>query len=149
MRIVMLCAALAMAPVAAVAGSHGQSGGNAGAHFIENWDLDGDGAVTVAEAEERRADVFAAFDADEDGSLSSDEYDMFDAARANDLMEMGLPAKAATGDNPAGLMRREMTDADGDGTVTRAEFLGSAAAWIARMDSDGDGRVTAADFPRK
>ena len=149
MRIMMLTAVLALAPVAAIAGSHGQGAGNAGAHFIENWDLDGDGAVTVAEAEERRADVFAAFDADEDGSLSPGEYDMFDAARANDLMEMGLPAKAATGDNPAGLMRRDMTDTDGDGSVTRAEFLDSAADWIARMDSNGDGQVTAADFPGK
>ena len=147
MRIVILSAALALTPLTALANSHG--GGNAGAHFIENWDLDGDGAVTLAEAQERRGDVFLSFDADENGALSAEEYDMFDAARANDLVEMGLPAKAATGDNPAGLMRRDITDANGDGQVTREEFIDSAADWIARMDRDGDGQITAADFPGK
>ena len=146
MRSLILAAALALVPLAVTANSHGGGGGNAGAHFIENWDLDGDGAVTLAEAQERRSDVFLSFDADEDGALSAEEYDMFDAARANDLENMGLPAKAATGDNPAGLMRREMTDIDGDGRVTRTEFIDSTADWIARMDRDGDGQVTAADF---
>lgn len=136
--------ALIAATGPAFANSHAK--GNAGAHFIENWDMDGDGAVTLEEATERRRDVFASFDADEDGALSGVEYDMFDQARANDLMEMGLPAKAAMGDNPAGLMRREMTDADGNGIVTQEEFLGSTADWITRMDRTGDGIVTADDF---
>ncbi len=140
----LLLAALICTAGPVLASSHGK--GNAGAHFIENWDLDGDGVVTLAEATERRSDVFASFDADEDGALSAEEYDMFDAARANDLQEMGLPAKAAQGNNPAGLMRREMTDANGDGSVTEEEFLGSTAAWIARMDRNGDGTISADDF---
>lgn len=43
-----------------------------GEHFVENWDLDGDGIVTLAEAQERRGDVFTTFDADEDGKLSAE-----------------------------------------------------------------------------
>ena len=33
-----------------------------GQHFIEGWDADGDGKVTLAELEPRRADVFYMFD---------------------------------------------------------------------------------------
>ena len=44
-----------------------------GSHFIENWDLDGDGQVTLAEAQERRGDVFYSFDADEDGYIDEEE----------------------------------------------------------------------------
>ena len=38
-----------------------------GAHFITNWDLDGDGAVSLEDITTRRGDVFLTFDADENG----------------------------------------------------------------------------------
>ena len=60
-----------------------------GSHFIENWDLDGDGQVTLAEAQERRGDVFYSFDADEDGFIDGEEYKNFDEARKNDMEGQG------------------------------------------------------------
>ena len=39
-------------------------------------------------------------------------------------------------------------DADGDGLISREEFLGGAADWFAMMDRTGDGRIDGEDFGR-
>lgn len=122
--------------------------GTPGLHFIENWDIDGDGQVTLAEATERRGDVFVSFDADDNGSLSADEYVLFDEARTNDMQAnagaQGAPNKALQ-EAVAG-MSLSFNDADGDGAVSEAEFIDGTAAWITRMDRNADGVVTSADF---
>jgi len=119
-----------------------------GGHFVESWDLDEDGKVTLSEATERRGDVFLTFDADDNGILDSEEHDLFDEARANDMKENG--EGHGTGKrNPANGMLREVTDANGDGQVTRAEFLDAVPAWFAQMDKNGDGAVTTDDFGKK
>ena len=143
---------LALSASTAIASSHGH--GNPGAHFIENWDSNADGAVTLEEATERRSDVFASFDADDNGILNAEEYDLFDEARANDMKEMGMAQGNGQGKgkgqgNPAHGMKREFTDADGNGEVTLDEFMASVPAWYAKMDKNGDGTVTADDFGRK
>lgn len=123
--------------------------GQPGAHFVENWDLDGNGAVTVAEATERRGDVFLTFDADEDGFLDAEEYVFFDQARANDMEGQGGHGKGAAKRAADGMLL-ERNDTDGDGKVSRDEFLTNAAGWITGMDRNGDGVVTTADFgPKK
>jgi hypothetical protein len=121
--------------------------GNPGGHFVENWDLDGDGQVTLAEATERRGDVFVTFDADENGILTSEEHDLFDEARAQDMEQNGM-GHGGGGRNPANGMLRDVTDADGDGNVTREEFMAAVPAWFEAMDRNGDGVVTTADFGR-
>ena len=63
--------------------------GNPGAHFIENWDLDSNGSVSLEEVIEKRGDVFVTFDADNNGVLSAEEYVAFDEARAADIARMG------------------------------------------------------------
>jgi len=93
--------------------------GNPGAHFLENWDTDGDGRVTLAEAESRRGDVFAAFDADEDGALRGAEYDLFDQARAQDQQGQGHGAGYGPADRG---MERGFNDRDGDGAITATDF---------------------------
>lgn len=118
-----------------------------GGHFVENWDLDGDGQVTLAEATERRGDVFLTFDADENGVLSTEEHDLFDEARAMDMAENG-EGHGKGKRNPANGMLREVTDADGDGLVSREEFMAAVPAWFANMDRNGDNVVTTADFGR-
>ncbi|SIO05851.1 hypothetical protein [Vannielia litorea] len=127
-----------------------------GAHFIENWDADGDGKVSLAEASEKRADLFTMFDQDEDDVLSSGEYDAFDETRAEDLANnaeahggMGKGKGAGQGVDLGDHVRsldRGFADADGDGTVSRAEFEGISATWFAQRDRDGDGYITTADF---
>lgn len=55
-----------------------------GAHFLQNWDQDGDGIVSLEEATTKRNDLFTSFDADEDGKLSAEEYSAFDDMRTAD-----------------------------------------------------------------
>jgi len=121
---------------------------NPGEHFITNWDGDGDGAVTLEEATTRRGDIFVTFDADENGFLSAEEYTQFDAARAGDQAQM----RQGQGKGQGLMMREEggmqlaFNDADGDGAVSRDEFLARTPDWFAMMDRNADGQITAADF---
>lgn len=128
--------------------AHAQDG-QPGAHFIENWDMNEDGSVSFAEAEERRIDIFLSFDANDDGALDADEYREFDAARDADM-------EGQKG-HGAGRMRRvaegmtlAFNDVDGNGQVTRDEFVGKTAEWFAMIDRDGSQLVTVSDFgPRQ
>lgn len=123
--------------------------GQMGQHFIENWDQDADGYVTLAEAESRRADVFAAFDANDDGYLDAEEYVLFDEARETDMRENG-GHQNGRGMNPANGMRLDANDTDGDGKVSKAEFVDGAGAWVAQLDRTGDGKIGQEDFgPRR
>ncbi|GAB2187415.1 EF-hand domain-containing protein [Roseibium sp. LAB1] len=124
----------------------GLAGEGPGAHFIENWDLNGDGAVTTDEARERRGNVFASFDANDDGFLDAGEYVLFDEARAQDQAENEPKGLGKGVRNPANGMRLEVNDTDGDGKVSEAEFLDNAPAWVEMIDRNGDGVVTLADF---
>lgn len=47
-----------------------------------------------------------------------------------------------------GGMLRAFNDGDGDGKVSRDEFLARTPDWFAMMDRNGDGVVTSADFSR-
>ncbi len=125
----------------AFAGSHG--GAVPGAKFLDEWDQNADGQVTVEEAASRRSDIFASFDENNDGVLSAEEYAFFDAARENAHgadAGNGGERKAAAGFTLA------FNDVDGDGSVTLEEFLGKSADWLALLDRNGDGVVTKDDF---
>ena len=128
-----------------------------GSHFIANWDLNGDGAVTLDEATEKRDLVFTAFDADEDGLLSDAEYALFDEMRATDqavaqaemqAAGMGKGMGKGNGHGEEAGMQRAFNDVDGDGQVSRDEFLARTPDWFAKMDRDGNGSVTTEDFGR-
>ncbi|QFT69822.1 EF hand [Labrenzia sp. THAF35] len=141
MKSITLGAALILATVGSCIAAEGP-----GAHFIENWDLNGDGAVTAEEARERRGNVFASFDANDDGFLDAEEYVLFDEARAQDQAENEPKGMGKGARNPANGMRLEVNDIDGDGKVSEAEFLDNASSWIEMIDRNGDGVVTVADF---
>lgn len=132
-----------------LAGSHGGAGAMdpapvPGAHFVENFDLNGDGEVTLAEAREKRDEIFYMFDQNEDGVLDGGEYDLFDETRAADHAAQG---NTAQGGAPKGEgMSRRVTDLDGDGSVTLAEFLEATDTWFTGKDRNGDGVITTADF---
>lgn len=141
MKSITLGAALILATVGSCIAAEGP-----GAHFIENWDLNGDGAVTAEEARERRGNVFASFDANDDGFLDAEEYVLFDEARAQDQAENEPKGMGKGARNPANGMRLEVNDTDGDGKVSETEFLDNASSWIEMIDRNGDGVVTVADF---
>ncbi|MHC0052434.1 EF-hand domain-containing protein [Actibacterium sp. D379-3] len=132
--------------VAALASAPALAQGAPGIHFVENWDLDGDGQVTLTEAEERRGDVFYTFDADEDGMLSAEEYVFFDEARANDMQTMAQGRANRALQQAANGMSLIFNDTDGDGQVSQDEFIAHTADWLSMIDSNGDGVVTTDDF---
>ncbi len=154
MKLTVTAAALTLV----LAGAALAQQGNPGAHFVQNWDQDGDGAVSLDEAQTKRGDLFTSFDADEDGKLSSAEFDAFDEMRAADQEqmreEMGGKGKGMGMGMGKGMMQAEggmmraFNDPDGDGMVSRDEFVGRTADWFAMMDRNGDGRVTEDDFGR-
>jgi len=120
--------------------------GAPGSHFLENWDLNLDGKVSLEDAKERRADIFVMFDMDENGELSAEEYKLFDKTREEDA------AQNAGGHANGGMRRTQegltlaFNDVDGNGSVSKEEFVGKSADWLALIDKNGDGEVTAADF---
>jgi len=129
--------------------------GNRGAHFIENWDQNEDGVVTLAEVTERRSDIFASFDQDDDGVLSADDYVLFNEARANDQANNqannqggGQGQGRNQGRNSEG-MTLEFNDTNGDGQAGLDEFMAKSADWFNMIDRDGDGKVTTNDFGRR
>lgn len=139
-----LCLAAAGA-APAFANQHAVPGGQ----FLTAWDLDADGAATLSELEEMRGTVFDMFDADENGVLDAGEYEAFDETRAADM------ENHAAGGQGGRMLQRVAdglglvpNDADGDGAVTRAEFIAGTAAWLAEIDRTGDGVVTTDDFGR-
>jgi hypothetical protein len=114
-----------------------------GSHFLDSWDQDGDGIVTVTEAQERRGDVFLTFDSNEDQFLDEEEYALFDEARANDMANEGHGHGMQ---NAQKGMTLAFNDIDADGRVSRDEFVARTADWILLLDRDADGGVTSADF---
>lgn len=126
-------------------------------HFMEQWDANGDGAVTLAEAQAKRGEVFYMFDQTEDKTLDAAEW-----ALVAEHMAAEMDAKAGgshgqgrgqgQGKGPGAVMHQAMTpgfnDADGDGVVTETEFLAATDRLFAGLDRNGDGQATAADFAR-
>jgi len=117
-----------------------------GEHFIENFDDNGDGQVALDEVRSKRADIFYMFDQDENSVLDSAEYDLFDETRAADQAEQGEQREGRGNGQVGEGMTREVTDLDGDGAVTQAEFLSATDAWFSHKDRNGDGVLTTADF---
>jgi Ca2+-binding EF-hand superfamily protein len=132
-------AALTLATAADARGGDGAQGPHnreRGAAF-EMLDVDGDGFVTEAEIEARRAERFAAIDTDGNGEISAAELQAHAEMRRGERFERMV----------------DRLDTDGSGGIAREEFgragqrRGPAAGeMFARLDADGDGRISAAEF---
>jgi hypothetical protein len=119
------------------------AGQSPGQNFLNNLDIDNNGEVSPAEATEHRANIFASFDYDDDGTLSAEEYDTFGEARAS--AHEGKGQGGGHGKNKSD-MDRAKSDMDDNGLVTFAEFIGQTEARFQAKDRNGDGVVTSADF---
>lgn len=120
-----------------------------GSHFVENWDMNSDGHLTLAEATEKRGELFYMFDQNEDGMLDNAEYTLFDETREADMQANagGFLSGPMVGIDQ-GLMR-DFNDTDGDGLVSQEEFLARVPEWFRMMDRNGDDLVTTDDFVRE
>ncbi|WP_208979224.1 EF-hand domain-containing protein [Pseudovibrio axinellae] len=119
----VLIAGTALAPAAmASPGERGRNAGNMGSQFFSTFDADSDGAVTAAEIETKRNGEFAKADSSGDGTITLEEWKVFAADKSNSRGQ----------DRSIRIFQR--FDTDGDGQVTRDEFLNQAERMTARMD---------------
>lgn len=128
-------------------------------HFMTNWDLDSNGAVTLDEVRERRDSVFAAFDANEDGYLDAEERgamsEMRDAEHAS-MAEEGIERPRGMGQGKGmgpgkghGMQGHGQQGHGMGGPGKGGQFRMKAEAGMhdSRMiDTDGDGRLSNDEF---
>jgi len=124
-------AALSVGVAAAQTGpTPGQGGGRFAAMFAAA-DANHDGTITRAEFDAARAARFTQMDADHNGSLS-----------ASEMPHWGGGAQPAAG----GDAQHGRGDANGDGTVSRAEWDAEGARMFSRLDTDNNGSITQAEL---
>lgn len=133
---------IAIASTAVVATAHDRGNGpreGRGAEMLfETFDLDADGVITKAEIEGAAAARFAAADTDGDGNLSLEEMT---AAREARDQERHADRVAK---------RLERHDTNGDGVLSLEEATavaktGRMEKMFDRIDADGDGTITKAE----
>ncbi len=107
-------------------------------------DADGNGILTRAESDAAATARFAQMDHNSDGRLSGDELGAPPPPPPPPGASDAPPrAESPRGAGMAGRIRH--ADANGDGAVTRDEFLALSARRFARMDANGDGSVDQAE----
>jgi hypothetical protein len=125
-------------------------GAGPGAHFIEQWDSDADGQLTLQEAATKREEVFYMFDSDTDQTLNATEWAAVAEHLAQELGQKG--GAGGHGMGPGQAIHEAMTpafnDADKNGTVTADEFKAATQTLFGLIDTNADGVMTTADFGR-
>lgn len=112
-----------LAPITVFAQADGPRGGG-------RLDTNGDGVITLSDMQAQRAAMFDRMDADKDGMLTPEE-------RAAAKSERHQQARA---DRP------ERDGVRATKTVARADFIADAERQFARLDADGDGTLTRAEM---
>lgn len=136
------------------AGAVWAQGGAMGAELMEQWDLDGDGQITLEEARTKRGEVFYMFDVAGDGALDAADWSGVAEHMAAELGTKGHGHGNGGGNpNAPGVvmhaaMTPEFNDADADGTVTLDEFEAATDKMFAALDRNGDHLVSPDDFQR-
>jgi Ca2+-binding EF-hand superfamily protein len=99
--------------------------------MLERADANGDGAVTREEFTQARAKLFERLDRNEDGFWTKDDTPRLVARRGRgERIGQALIA----------------LDKDGDGKVSREEFVNTPGLMFARADRNGDGTVDAQEM---
>lgn len=135
-----------------------------GEQFLQQWDLDSDGKVTLEEARTRRGDIFYMFDTDSNGSFSAEELAGIDEHK---LLEQeagmgpghnrpeGFEPPAGRGPGQGKGMGGQGKGMGGQGRAgqgnagqnpAEAEFFQSAQEGMLAFDANGDKVVTQEEF---
>ena len=134
-----------------------------GEHFMKNWDANADGIVTLEEAQTRRADMFASFDADTDGFLTEPELKLMDEMRDNEQASMNGGQGMGQGQGMGGQGKRHgqgMGQGMGHGQGMGGQGKhhgqgmgngqgmggGHGQGGHAGLDADNDGKVSKVEF---
>lgn len=118
-----------------MSGKEGRRGHHGGRHLMSmfnDFDADGDGKLTQAEIDDARRGQLSRFDTDGNGVLSLQEYE----ALWLDAMRERM------------VDRFQNLDADGDATITTAEFAEPFARAVRFMDRNDDGAISRDDMGR-
>jgi Ca2+-binding EF-hand superfamily protein len=111
---------------------HGR--GHQGAEWLfESFDANGDGRLTQIEIDEVRQGRLHEFDADNNGSLSLDEYQALWMSVMRERM----------------VDRFQAHDDDGDGQITVEEFAEPFDRMVSRLDRNDDGELTEDELHRR
>jgi hypothetical protein len=116
---------LAAAAVLISAGAAAQPGPDTPQRERAQADTNGDGSISRAEAQAAAETRWTRMDVNRDGQLNQADRDQMGAQQ------------------PAPMFQR--LDSDGNGTITREEFMAAVERRHAAMDSNSDGNVTAAE----
>jgi hypothetical protein len=127
----VLALGLSLSTAPTLAGKHGQG------KFMESFDSNGDGKVTLDEFNTASADRFKKMDKNADGRLTEEEFSTYVQARREQRR----------------LERFKTVDADNNGSVSKDEYLAAqrqrAERRFARMDRDGNGMLDAEEYAQK
>ena len=121
------------------------------AALFDRFDADGDGRITEAEVQAWRGSFFDIADGDVDGYVSRAELDaMREAAseRAEEAAGRGYGPRRRTGGGMDRLDPIQRYDADGDGRLSRAEFVEAPFQALERFDANGDGALSREELPQ-
>jgi Ca2+-binding EF-hand superfamily protein len=108
--------------------------------LLEIYDADGDGVVTREQYQSKRAETFAATDANRDGKLDREEYVNEFAARLERQIQNTRQTQLQQGQ-----VRFKSIDADHDGAIGRNEYAAMSARVFERADTNRDSVVSAED----
>lgn len=123
---IIAAAALGIMTLAGPAWAQGRGGG---ADMLMRADANGDGAITMAEAQNGRAEAFAAMDQNGDGYLT--DADRREGQPQGQRQNLGRRA-----------------DADGDGRISRSEFMNQPYRAFDRFDANNNNVLDANEIAR-
>ena len=127
--------ALATLSLAAFSGAaFAQAGGGMMGRMWTNADSNKDGVISKAEFDASRVQRFALMDGNKDGFVTEAEM------RASAPNGGQPPPGAGKGQRQGGGMGARL-DANGDGKISKAEFVDGGAMQFGRLDGNKDGKI--------